>query len=104
MTDGPIVARWAYDGMVIEVRRARRAEELPSTMPRPILPIGGIAIDVYLEQVERSLTEQALERAGGRKAAAARLLGINRTTLIERLQRLGGEAILPRRRRRGVSA
>ena len=62
-------------------------------MPRPVLPPHGIALDTYLEQVERSLTEQALERAGGRKAVAARLLGINRTTLVERLKRFGREGV-----------
>ena len=93
------VARSACDGLIIEVRRA--TAEVPTTMPRPVLPVGGIALDVYLEQVERSLTEQALERAAGRKAVAARLLGINRTTLVERLRRLGGEAARTRTRRRG---
>ena len=40
-----------------------------------------------LERTERSLIDEALRRAGGNKAAAARLLGINRTTLIEKLKR-----------------
>jgi DNA-binding NtrC family response regulator len=40
-----------------------------------------------LERTERQLIDEALRRAGGNKAAAARLLGINRTTLIEKLKR-----------------
>jgi DNA-binding NtrC family response regulator len=64
---------------------------LRASMPRAQLPERGIALDTYLDQLSRSLTEQALARAGGRKAAAARLLGINRTTLVERLKRMGAE-------------
>lgn len=54
-------------------------------------PEQGIALDAYLDQIERSLIEQALERAGDNRSEAARLLGINRTTLVEKLKRLGAE-------------
>lgn len=62
---------------------------LRSTMPRAVLPKYGLSLPSYMEQLERSLTEQALERTEGNRARAARLLGINRTTLVERLKRLG---------------
>ena len=42
-----------------------------------------------LEQPERQLILDALERNGWRRDAAARALGINRTTLYKKLKRLG---------------
>lgn len=42
----------------------------------------------HLEQAERSRIELALTQAGGNRTAAARLLGISRTTLYKKLQRL----------------
>ena len=38
---------------------------------------------------ERQLILEALERSGWRRDAAARVLGINRTTLYKKLKRLG---------------
>ena len=38
-------------------------------------------------QVERELIRQALKRSSGNKAQAANLLGMNRTTLVEKLKR-----------------
>jgi len=43
-----------------------------------------------LDAFERDLIQVALERAGGNKAAAARLLGITRRRLYSRLESLGG--------------
>lgn len=51
------------------------------------LPAEGIDLEQLLADVEFALTEQALARANGNKAHAARLLGLNRTTLVERLKR-----------------
>ena len=52
---------------------------------------------VVLEEVERSLIEQALKRAGGNQSRAARLLGLTRDTLRYRLKKFsleGSEAQL----------
>jgi DNA-binding NtrC family response regulator len=40
-----------------------------------------------LERIEDELIREALRRATGNKAVAARILGINRTTLVEKLKR-----------------
>lgn len=50
-----------------------------------VLPAAG----VNLEDVERQLIEQALDRTQGNKSAAARLLGLTRDTLRYRLERFG---------------
>ncbi len=54
-----------------------------------VLPSGGIDLRAHLAAIERRLIEQALERSGGTVAHAARLLGLRRTTLVEKLRKLG---------------
>ncbi len=49
---------------------------------------GGVDMVATITRVEHSLITQALETAGGVKAKAAALLGINRTTLVEKIKRL----------------
>ena len=39
-----------------------------------------------LEQLERVLIDRALAKAGGNRTQAAALLGLNRTTLVEKLR------------------
>lgn len=55
----------------------------------PALPPGGIDLQRWLDGLAWSMIDQALERAGGNKAQAARLLGLERTTLVMRLKRPG---------------
>lgn len=40
-------------------------------------------------EIERGMILEAMGLAGGVKAKAANLLGINRTTLVEKIKRLG---------------
>ena len=54
-----------------------------------ILPEDGIDLRAHLLAIERRLVEQALERANGTVAQAARLLNLRRTTLVEKLRKLG---------------
>jgi sigma-54 specific flagellar transcriptional regulator A len=54
-----------------------------------VLPAAGIDLRAHLTQIERRLIEQALERSNGTVAHAARLLGLRRTTLVEKLRKLG---------------
>jgi sigma-54 dependent transcriptional regulator, flagellar regulatory protein len=51
------------------------------------LPPGGMDLRAYLENLERRLIARALESAGGTVAQAARLLGLRRTTLVEKLRK-----------------
>ncbi len=54
-----------------------------------ILPGDGIDLREHLLSIERRLIEQALERSNGTVAHAARLLNLRRTTLVEKLRKLG---------------
>ena len=51
------------------------------------VPAGGMDLRNYLESLERRLIVRALESAGGTVAQAARLLGLRRTTLVEKLRK-----------------
>jgi DNA-binding NtrC family response regulator len=51
------------------------------------LPATGVDLRTLLAQLEEKLIGQALERTGGNKNRAAELLGLNRTTLVEKLRR-----------------
>lgn len=51
------------------------------------LPAEGVDLRAVVAHLEESLIVQALERTGGNRNAAAQLLGLNRTTLVEKLKR-----------------
>ncbi len=55
----------------------------------PVLPPQGLSLAKAVEEFERSLIVQALERTGWVKSKAAKLLRMNRTTLIEKLKKQG---------------
>ncbi len=58
-----------------------------ATLPLDILPVAGINLEIYIEQLENTLIMQALERTANNKNQAAKLLGLNRTTLVERIKK-----------------
>ena len=47
----------------------------------------GINYNAYVDQLEKDLLSRALEKAGGAKNKAAKLLNLNRTTFVEKLKR-----------------
>jgi len=51
------------------------------------LPSAGLDLRAAVEAFENDLIRQALTRTGWNKNQAARLLGLNRTTLVEMLKR-----------------
>ena len=53
------------------------------------LPDGGMDLKGHLFAIEHKLISEALERSGGTVAHAARLLGLRRTTLVEKLRKYG---------------
>ena len=54
-----------------------------------VLPDTGVILKDYLAQLEVSLIEQALERTDTVVARAAELLGMRRTTLVEKMRKYG---------------
>ena len=69
---------------------ARAAEESgPLVLPKLTNELGDSSLDLRsaLESLERSLIDRALQKAGGNRTEAAALLGLNRTTLVEKLRK-----------------
>ncbi|MEJ2367770.1 MAG: sigma-54 dependent transcriptional regulator [Acidobacteriota bacterium] len=54
----------------------------------PMNFVENLGVDAYLARTERAIILEALERSGWVKSRAARLLKLQRTTLVERLKRL----------------
>jgi two-component system response regulator FlrC len=72
---------------------------LPDDMSSPVrtemmssvtIPDEGLNFTSVVSQLERELILRSLEKTGGNKRRAARLLNLSRTTLIDKLQRLEG--------------
>jgi transcriptional regulator with PAS, ATPase and Fis domain len=59
-----------------------------ATPPPLNLPDDGIDLDRYVSGIERELIRRALEKTGGNKGQASKLLNLKRTTLVEKLKRL----------------
>jgi len=62
--------------------------ESASLVPSTQLPESGTNMPALIAEIEQQLILQALGRSHGVKARAAELLGINRTTLVEKMKRL----------------
>jgi two-component system response regulator PilR (NtrC family) len=70
------------DDLPPDIQHAR--EPLRSSVD---LPEEGVDLDAYVAAIERDLIERSLERTGGNKGQAAKLLNLKRTTLVEKLKR-----------------
>jgi DNA-binding NtrC family response regulator len=57
-------------------------------LPTVAIPDEGINFQSVVSQLERDLISRCLEKTGGNKRQAARLLNLSRTTLIDKLHRL----------------
>jgi len=68
------------DALGLGKPRRRRAE--PDTPE-------GLNLKDAVKQVENALIRRALDQTGGNRTEAAALLGLNRTTLVEKLRKLG---------------
>ena len=87
----------AMSGVEREILPAMLPEDIrlpeQSGMLSPVtIPDGGINFVSVVSQLERELILKCLEKTGGNKRQAAKLLNLSRTTLIDKLQRLSPEA------------
>ncbi len=65
-----------------------QAKTEPNVRPSLDLPAEGLDLPALVSQIEKDLIDRALARTDQNKGAAARLLGLKRTTLVEKLKRL----------------
>ncbi|MBK5295773.1 MAG: sigma-54-dependent Fis family transcriptional regulator [Vicinamibacteria bacterium] len=70
----------------------QQASDAGDWIPGLALPDDGLDFDAFISRVEHEVIRRALERTGGNKAAAASVLNLKRTTLVEKLKRLEGLA------------
>ena len=61
----------------------------PASTPYVDLPDEGLDLNTYLSSLERDLIKRAIERTHGNRNKASELLHIKRTTLVEKMKRLG---------------
>jgi DNA-binding NtrC family response regulator len=83
----------AMTGMEKEIAPASLPEDIvqPASsmfLPTVAIPDEGINFTSVVSQLERELILRCLEKTGGNKRQAARLLNLSRTTLIDKLHRL----------------
>jgi len=65
-----------------------RGPKEPPPFEVPRVPSQGLAFNDEVERFQRNLIAQALERTHGNKNRAAQLLGLNRTTLFEKMKKM----------------
>ncbi len=89
--------------VILTSNRIIQADELPEQIRKssgvpspvsfssgfPVMPEQGLSLSKAVEELEKNLILQALEKTGGIKNRAAKLLQMNRTTLIEKMKKLG---------------
>ena len=64
------------------------------TLSSPItLPAEGLDFERFVSGIERELIQRSLERTGGNKEQAAKLLHLKRTTLVEKLKRIARDQV-----------
>jgi DNA-binding NtrC family response regulator len=57
------------------------------------LPADGLDLERFVGGIERELIQRSLERTGGNKGQAAKLLNLKRTTLVEKLKRIARDQV-----------
>jgi DNA-binding NtrC family response regulator len=67
--------------------------DMPSVPTSVTLPEDGLDLERFVARIERELIERSLERTGGNKGQAAKLLNLKRTTLVEKLKRIGRQSM-----------
>jgi two-component system, NtrC family, response regulator AtoC len=88
----------ALSGSRLQIEAADLPPDIPQSaeaaemFPGLALPDDGLDFDLFIARVEREVIRRALERTGGNKAAAAQVLNLKRTTLVEKLKRLEDHA------------
>src|SRR4029079_2058680 len=83
----------AFGGSRGQIEAADLPPEVAGAEPRSVtaslaLPEEGVDLDAFVANIERELIQRSLERTGGNKGQAAKLLNLKRTTLVEKLKRM----------------
>ncbi len=85
LTDGETIER---RDLPANIAGGEESEELSGILC-PRVTESGVNMGQIIEEIERCMIKQAMDIGQGVKARAAGLLRINRTTLVEKIKRLG---------------
>jgi transcriptional regulator with PAS, ATPase and Fis domain len=80
LSDSPVIRP---DSLPPQIRSFLSEKKIPA----PTLGDEGMDLNAAVEEFENRMIDEALRRTGGNKQAAARLLGLKRTTLVAKLRR-----------------
>lgn len=81
-----------YSKADYNARNSNNGFEMRDYLNRNIdIPADGISLNSVVDDMERNLILKALEKTGGIRSRAAALLGLNRTTLIEKMKKMNIE-------------
>jgi len=83
LSDSPVIRPDALPGHIRSFLSEKK-------IPAPTLSDDGMDLNAAVEEFENRMIDEALRRTGGNKQAAARLLGLKRTTLVAKLRRKRG--------------
>jgi DNA-binding NtrC family response regulator len=83
------------DALPEDIRHAAPSFRGATVVEIPATPDDGIDFAATMTRMERDLILRYLEKTGGNRRQAARLLRLSRTTLIDKLQRLGVDRPTP---------
>ncbi len=86
-TPPPVAAQSGEYASVPDPSESMVARRVATSPDGFLLPEEGLNLREAVEAFEMSLIQQALERTGGNKNQASILLGMNRTTLVEKLRK-----------------
>ncbi len=98
LSNGPVITAADIPDRIL--RRSGSAAVPIVSEPAAILPEEGMSLSAAVEQFEKTLILQALDRTDGVKNRAAKLLKMNRTTLIEKMKKM--KMMKPRSARKTV--
>lgn len=83
LSDAPVIRP---DALPANIRSFLSEKKIPA----PALGEEGMDLNAAVEEFENRMIDEALRRTNGNKQAAARLLGLKRTTLVAKLRRKRG--------------
>jgi len=82
LKEGEVVTSQDLPERLVDNRQVQRAANAVQTLSRD-----GVDLNMMLDEIENNMIVQALELSRGVKSKAASLLGLNRTTLIEKMKK-----------------
>ena len=83
LSDAPVIRPDALPGNIRSFLSEKK-------IPTPTLSDDGMDLNAAVEEFENRMIDEALRRTNGNKQAAAKLLGLKRTTLVAKLRRKRG--------------